>query len=198
MNTEINKKKGRLMSRKYKEIYDDKFLESIPEKYREAFGNLELSDYKYMIDIDKVLEVFEIKMKWLIIDVPDIFEDENKTILFGNSTQEREIRRFNQAKGIGYSLIKSRDLSDIKPEYREIFWGIDDKFAEQFAKDLLMPEKLLIKTIEGAAQFVFHVVSLFLSPLLLKCVCVTCQYRTLNQCQLIHNARNIRLDPSNS
>lgn len=153
MNTETNKKKGRFMTRKYKEIYDNKFLESIPEKYREAFGNLELSDYKYMIDIDKVLEVFEIKMKWLIIDVPDIFEDENKTILFGNSTQEREIRRFNQAKGIGYSLIKSRDLSDIKPEYREIFWGIDDKFAEQFAKDLLMPEKLLIKTIEGAAKF---------------------------------------------
>lgn len=141
------------MARKYKEIYDNKFLESIPEKYREVFGNLELSDYSPMIDIDKVLEVFGIKMKWLIIDVPEIFEDENKTILFGNSTQEREIRRFNQAKGIGYSFIKSRDLSDIKPEYREIFWGIDDKFAEQFAKDLLMPEKLLIKTIEGAAKF---------------------------------------------
>lgn len=106
-----------------------------------------------MIDIDKVLEVFEIKMKWLIIDVPEIFEDENKTILFGNSTQEREVRRFNQAKGIGYSFIKNRDLSDIKPTHREIFWGIDNKFAEQFAKDLLMPEKLLIETIEGAAKF---------------------------------------------
>ena len=137
------------MTRKYKEIYDNKFLKSIPEKYREAFGNLELSDYSSMIDIDKVLEVFEIKMKWLIIDVPEIFEDENKTILFGNSTQEREVRRFNQAKGIGYSFIKNRDLSDIKPTHREIFWGIDNKFA----KDLLMPEKLLIETIEGAAKF---------------------------------------------
>ena len=97
------------MDKKYKEIYDDKFLESIPEKYREVFGNLELSDYSSMIDIDKVLEVFGIKMKWLIIDVPDIFEDEDKTILFGNSAQEREIRRFNQAKGIGYSFIKNRD-----------------------------------------------------------------------------------------
>ena len=29
--------KGLIMSRKYKEIYDNKFLESIPEKYREAF-----------------------------------------------------------------------------------------------------------------------------------------------------------------
>ena len=45
------------MARKYKEIYDDKFLESIPVQYREAFGNLELSDYSSMIDIDKVLEV---------------------------------------------------------------------------------------------------------------------------------------------
>ena len=140
------------MARKYKEIYDDKFLESIPEEYREAFGNLELSNYSSMIDIDKVLEVFGIKMKWLIIDVADIFEDENKTILFGNSTQEREVRRFNQAKGIGYSFIKNRDLSDIKPKYREIFEGIDNKFAEQFAKDLLMPEKLLIETIKGAAK----------------------------------------------
>lgn len=140
------------MARKYKEIYDDKFLESIPEQYREAFGNLELLDHKTIIDVDKVLEVFEIKMKWLIIDITDIFEDENKTILFGNSTQEREVRRFNQAKGIGHSLIKNRDLSDIKPEHREIFWGIDNKFAEQFAKDLLMPEKLLIETIEGAAK----------------------------------------------
>lgn len=154
MNTETNKKvKGLIMSRKYKEIYDDKFLKSIPKKYREDFGNLEISDYSSMIDIDKVLEVFGIKMKWLIIDVPDIFEDEDKTILFGNSTQEREVRRFNQAKGIGHSLIKNRDLSDIKPEYREIFNGIDNKFAEQFAKDLLMPEKLLVKTIEGAAKF---------------------------------------------
>lgn len=32
MNTEINKKKGRFMTRKYKEIYDNKFLELIPEK----------------------------------------------------------------------------------------------------------------------------------------------------------------------
>lgn len=141
------------MARKYKEIYDDKFLESIPEQYREAFENLELLDHKTIIDVDKVLEVFEIKMKWLIIDVPDIFEDENKTILFGNITQEREIRRFNQAKGIGYSFIKNRDLSDVKPTYREIFNGIDNKFAEQFAKDLLMPEKLLVETIEGAAKF---------------------------------------------
>lgn len=140
------------MARKYKEIYDDKFLESIPKQYREAFENLELPDNTSTIDIDKVLEVFGIKMKWLIIDVPEIFEDENKTILFGNSTQEREIRRFNQAKGIGYSFIKNRDLSDIKPKHREIFWGIDNKFAEQFAKDLLMPEKLLIETIEGAAK----------------------------------------------
>lgn len=88
-------------------------------------------------------------MKWLIIDVPEIFEDENKTILLGNITQEREIRRFNQAKGIGYSFIKNRDLSDVKPTYREIFNGIDNKFA----KDLLMPEKLLVETIEGAAKF---------------------------------------------
>lgn len=122
------------MARKYKEIYDDKFLESIPEKYREVFGNLELSDYSSMIDIDKVLEVFEIKMKWLIIDVPDIFEDENKKIL------------------IGHSLIKNRDLSNLNPKHREIFEGIDNRFAEQFAKDLLMPEKLLIETIEGAAK----------------------------------------------
>ena len=90
-------------------------------------------------------------MKLLIIDVPEIFEDENKTILFGNITQEREIRRFNQAKGIGYSFIKNRDLSDVKPTYREIFNGIDNKFA----KDLLMPEKLLVETIEGAAKY-FH------------------------------------------
>ena len=41
-----------------------------------------------MIDIDKVLEVFGIKMKWLIIDVPEMFEDETKTILFGNSTKK--------------------------------------------------------------------------------------------------------------
>lgn len=153
MNTETNKKKGRFMTRKYKEIYDNKFLELIPEKYREAFGNLELSDYSSMIDIDKVLEVFEIKMKWLIIDVTDVFEDENKTILFGNSTQEREVRRFNQARGIGHSLIKNRDLSNLNPKHREIFEGIDNRFSEQFAKDLLMPEKLLVKTIEGAAKF---------------------------------------------
>ena len=153
MNIETNKKEGRFMAKKYKEIYDDKFLESIPKEYREAFENLELSDYSSMIDIDKVLEVFGIKMKWLIIDVPEIFEDKNKTILFGNSTQEREVRRFNQAKGIGYSFIKNRGLSGVNPKHREIFNGIDNKFAEQFAKDLLMPEKLLIETIEGAAKF---------------------------------------------
>lgn len=102
------------MTRKYKEIYDNKFLESIPEKYREAFGNLELSDYSSMIDIDKVLEVFEIKMKWLIIDVPEIFEDKEKTILFGNKTQRRKMRRFNQAKGIGHSLIKKQGFVKFK------------------------------------------------------------------------------------
>ena len=151
MNTETNKKKGRFMTRKYKEIYDNKFLESIPEKYRETFGNLELSDYSSMIDIDKVLEVFEIKMKWLIIDVYSIFEDDdNNRVIFGNKTQERKVRRFNQAKGIGYSLLKKRNLSDIKPKYREIFEGIDNRFAEQFAKDLLMPEKLLNELVTRA------------------------------------------------
>ena len=69
-------------------------------------------------------------MKWLVIDVYSIFEDEdNKRVIFGNKTQERKVRRFNQAKGIGYSLLKKRNLSDIKPKYREIFEGIDDKFA---------------------------------------------------------------------
>ena len=141
------------MSRKHKEIYDDKFLESIPEKYRETFGNLELLDHKTIIDVDKVLKVFGIKMKWLIIDVPEIFEDKEKTILFGNKTQRRKMRRFNQAKGIGHSLIKNRDLSNLNSKQREIFEGIDNRFAESFAKDLLMPEKLLVKTIEGAAKF---------------------------------------------
>lgn len=41
----------------------------------------------------------------------------------------------------------------MNPKHREIFEGIDNRFAEQFAKDLLMPEKLLVKTIEGAAKF---------------------------------------------
>ena len=141
------------MSRKYKEIYDDKFLESIPKKYREAFGNLELPNRVFAIDIDKVLEVFGIKMKWLIIDIPEIFEDEDKTILFGNKTQRRTLRRFSQARGIGHSLIKNRDLSNLNPKHREIFEGIDNKFAEQFAKDLLVPEELLIETIKGAAKF---------------------------------------------
>ena len=140
------------MTRKYKEIYDNKFLESIPEKHREAFENLELPDNTSAIDVDKVLEVFGIKMKWLIINVPEIFEDKNKTILFGNKTQRRELRRFNQAKGIGHSLIKNRDLSNLNPKHIEIFKGIDNRFAEQFAKDLLMPEKLLIETIKGAAK----------------------------------------------
>mgnify|MGYP000681311026 CR=1 FL=1 len=140
------------MTRKYKEIYDNKFLESIPEKYREAFENLELPDNTSTIDIDKVLEVFGIKMKWLIIDVPEIFEDENKTILFGNSTQEREVRRFNQAKGIGHSLIKNRDLSNLNPKHREIFEGIDNRFAEQFAKDLLMPEKTINRNDRGSCK----------------------------------------------
>ena len=140
------------MTRKYKEIYDNKFLESIPEKYREAFENLELPDNTSTIDIDKVLEVFRIKMKWLIIDVPEIFEDENKTILFGNSTQEREVRRFNQAKGIGHSLIKNRDLSNLNPKHREIFEGIDNRFAEQFAKDLLMPEKTINRNDRGSCK----------------------------------------------
>ena len=140
------------MTRKYKENYDNKFLESIPEKYREAFENLELPDNTSTIDIDKVLEVFGIKMKWLIIDVPEIFEDENKTILFGNSTQEREVRRFNQAKGIGHSLIKNRDLSNLNPKHREIFEGIDNRFAEQFAKDLLMPEKTINRNDRGSCK----------------------------------------------
>lgn len=94
------------------------FQNPFQKKYREAFGNLELPDNTSAIDVDKVLEVFGIKMKWLIIDVADIFEDKNKTILFWNSTREREVRRFNQAKGIGYSFIKNRDLSDVKPKYR--------------------------------------------------------------------------------
>lgn len=145
--------KGLIMSRKYKEIYDDKFLESIPEKYREIFGNLELLDHKTIIDVDKVLKVFGIKMKWLIIDVPEIFEDKEKTILFGNKTQRRKMRRFNQAKGIGHSLIKNRDLSNLNSKQREIFEGIDNRFAESFAKDLLMPEKLLDEAIESAARF---------------------------------------------
>lgn len=140
------------MTRKYKEIYDNKFLESIPEKYREVFENLELPDNTSTIDIDKVLEVFGIKMKWLIIDVLEIFEDENKTILFGNSTQEREVRRFNQAKGIGHSLIKNRDLSNLNPKHREIFEGIDNRFAEQFAKDLLMPEKTINRNDRGSCK----------------------------------------------
>ena len=91
-------------------------------------------------------------MKWLIIDVPEIFEDENKTILFGNSTQEREVRRFNQAKGIGHSLIKNRDLSNLNPKHREIFEGIDNRFAEQFAKDLLMPEKTINRNDRGSCK----------------------------------------------
>lgn len=147
------KKKGQFMARKYKEIYDNKFLKSIPEKYREAFGNLELPDRGFAIDIDKVLEVFGIKMKWLIIDVPEIFEDKENTVLFGNKTQRETIRRFNQAKGIGRSLIKSRDLSNLNPKQREIFEGVDNRFAELFAKDLLMPEKLLDEAIESAARF---------------------------------------------
>lgn len=65
----------------------------------------------------------------------------------------RKYKEIYDEKGIGYSFIKNRDLSDVNPKHREIFEGIDNRFAEQFAKDLLMPEKLLVETIEGAAKF---------------------------------------------
>lgn len=128
---------------KYKDIYDSSFLDIFENK--NIISELILSENKYYIDIDKILELCDIK---------SFYTEENganfkKRYLFINKTLTLVDQNYYKAIELGSFFFEYPIIEQIRGRHKKYIRGLlGQAEAGEFAKELLMPEKVVRKALE--------------------------------------------------
>lgn len=148
----------------YGDIYDEEFLEKFGE-YRKDVEQTEL-DNKYSVNVEKIAELCKIRVIFEELDVSGTCMNfhsaaNDKTSEYSTNAKTREIRinkyeplvrqRFTIAHEIGHILLGHEGISFRDPnnqKYNDFVKRMNEVNANSFAAELLMPERLLRKTLE--------------------------------------------------
>ena len=139
-----------MKSIKYKELYDSSFLDKFGSKKTEI-ESLELNEESgYAIDVEEIASINSITIN------PDyLFEDSGsydseKKIINVNSLEPEYRQRFTIAHELGHAISGHDGMSyrtQALDKYTDIIERSKEVSANQFAAELLMPKKLLIRLI---------------------------------------------------
>lgn len=138
---------------KYSEIYDEKFLNKFTNKNK--ISEIELPEQEFSIDIDKIITLCDISIKYEKTDHSGYANHENKTITVSkNESPNRQ--RFTKAHELGHIILNHRDTGisyrKYGEDYGDIIESIKEREANQFAAELIMPEKIVKKAIEKSME----------------------------------------------
>ncbi|MCD8920856.1 ImmA/IrrE family metallo-endopeptidase [Staphylococcus gallinarum] len=136
----------------YGKILDDNLLNKFEDEQREKIKNLQLSEEKgFFIDVEKICSICDITLKkaelFTDFDMNDAgtYDEEKKTITY-NPLDANNRQRFTIAHELGHAILghEGKSFRTVKTsKYNDIVTRMKETSANQFAANLLMPEKLV-------------------------------------------------------
>lgn len=136
----------------YKDLYSSDFLENFGE-YEEIISSIKLTDD--CIDVNKIAEKCNISIEYGAVDYSGKSINDVKKKIIINSLETVNNMRFTIAHEIGHIILghigESYKHFDSE-EYKEVFQRINEFAANNFAAELIMPEKLITKVFDKVAD----------------------------------------------
>lgn len=133
----------------YGDIYDENFLDRFGD-YQSNISSILLNEGKaqYEIDVVSIAKSCDIPIKYFSIECSshDIWYNVSKRIIIVNQLHPEYKQRMNIARGIGHIVLNhkiDRYDEDAFKKYAETIQRIHNVASDNFATDLLMPEKLI-------------------------------------------------------
>jgi hypothetical protein len=135
-------------TQKYSDIYQDDFINYFGDN-REVLSEIELPANEFSIDIDKIIEKLGIIVEGTFFDSHSGKYDADNKKMYINILESEQRQRFTKSHELGHFIFKHEGISD-----REQIPVINakERAANQFAAELLMPKKLIIKAINKMAN----------------------------------------------
>lgn len=131
----------------YRDVFDDNFASQFGD-HKEDFLDLEFTD-SFKIDVEKVAEVLNTPIEYSNIEQSGSIElSAHKKSIKVNSSEVSYRQRFTIAHEIGHEVLKHLDkdkvlfraVQSFNPEIED---KLQERQANDFAANLLMPEKLV-------------------------------------------------------
>lgn len=123
---------------KYEELYPKDFLDYFG-KNKDRIAKLEVNSNDFSIDVDKIIKCLDLQEEDMIISGKSGHYDPQKQEIYVNILEPYKRQRFTKAHEIGHFVLGHGE-SD-REDYT-INSDIKERAANQFAAELLMPEKL--------------------------------------------------------
>lgn len=142
------------MKLKYSELYEKDFLEKFGE-YAEEIGELELNLDVPVIDLEKIAEICKLKIETMYSPNISGYYDQEKKIIHVNNKESISRQRFTIAHEIGHAILLHKGKTARSNEAYTTDEQQNEKEANQFAAQLLMPAKMIYKLIKVVAQELF-------------------------------------------
>ncbi|RRD32816.1 MULTISPECIES: ImmA/IrrE family metallo-endopeptidase [Streptococcus] len=132
---------------KYSELYSTDFMSYFDNK-KEVISDIELQSDEYSIDIDKIIAELGIEVIETYFDSHSGKYDADTKKMYVNILEPLPRQRFTKSHELGHFVLKHEGISERE---QTPVANAKERAANQFAAELLMPQKLIIKAIDRMA-----------------------------------------------
>lgn len=135
--------------RYYKDIFPEEFLEYFDD-FKDDVGNILLEENELSIDLKKIAETINVKIKEFDQNRHSGQYDSEKREIYVNTTESQQRQRFTIAHELGHCVLNHDGISDRLIDSSDYSFAdsIRERAANRFATILLMPTELLALAIE--------------------------------------------------
>ena len=140
---------------KYRDLYSKDFLRQFKD-YELAVGDIELEDDKFSIDVLKIVEVCDIPVEYDIVIHSgwSYFDRNSERKIVVNFSEPEYRQRFTLAHELGHIILEHSGMkfrTADPSKYADEITRVQERLANKFAAELLMPKKLVILAVRKSA-----------------------------------------------
>lgn len=132
---------------KYGDLYSADFMSYFGDK-KEAISDIELQADEYSINIDKIIDELGIDVVETYFDSHSGKYDADTKKMYINILESLQRQRFTKSHELGHFVLEHEGISERE---QTPVANAKERAANQFAAELLMPQKLIIKAIDRMA-----------------------------------------------
>lgn len=130
--------------KKYKDIFTEQFLNFFGDN-KDLISEIELQSDEYSIDVDKIIEKLGISVEGTFFDTHSGQYDADNKKMYINLLESPQRQRFTKSHELGHFVFNHGGISDRE---QTPVRNAEERAANQFAAELLMPRELIIKAID--------------------------------------------------
>lgn len=131
-------------TQKYSDIYSENFKDYFGN-HKEVLTEIELNTDEYSINVDKIIEKLGISVEETFFDSHSGKYDADNHTMYINILESEQRQRFTKSHELGHFIFKHEGISERE---QAPVANAKERAANQFAAELLMPPKLIVKAIE--------------------------------------------------